>query len=167
MWRTNSISLSSTSPKLSNFHLFVVILITIVRSGCWTSTSDRRPRTRCRRGWRTCSPSWCPGSCSWRGLSTPQSESVNVRHLRLWPKTGETVASAKILDTTNRHKLLQSDASNICLCQNKLQLCKDTVIVQAWERRRLAGTAQSLKTSPSRSQMQPIFWTIIPRQPSE
>ena len=50
-----------------------------LRWGCWTSTSDRRPPTRCRRGWRTCSPWWCPGSCLWRGPSTPQSECLYMQ----------------------------------------------------------------------------------------
>ena len=72
------------------FHLSITVTITqllispiwfpLLRWGCWTSTSDRRRRTRCRRGWRTCSRWSCPGSCSWRDLFTPQSKYKYTTH---------------------------------------------------------------------------------------
>ena len=129
----------------------------LLRWGCWTSTSDRRRRTRCRRGWRTCSRWSCPGSCSWRDLFTPQSKYKYTTH--------PLPAFDQKLDsfwgqTWTPHRQQSYNATRGL----KFSFLSKT----KHEKATSAGTAPSLRIFQSRSQMRPqISWTITPRPRSE
>ena len=149
------------------FHLSITVTITqllispiwfpLLRWGCWTSTSDRRRRTRCRRGWRTCSRWSCPGSCSWRDLFTPQSKYKYTTH--------PLPAFDQKLDsfwgqTWTPHRQQSYNATRGL----KFSFLSKT----KHEKATSAGTAPSLRIFQSRSQMRPqISWTITPRPRSE